>query len=255
MRTLLLDIETAPSLGYIWSFWKQNIGHDMIVDYGGYIMSCSLKWLGEDDVIYLENRTEDDTLIVAEICSYLDEADFVIAHNGKKFDIPFIKARAVINGLDVPSPFKVIDTLVIAKKEMLFKRNNLEYLAEALDVESRKLTDRKYNGFKLWLGCLNGEPEAWKEMKAYNILDVEVLEQVYLKLRPWYTTHPNITTGDDPLELCCPKCGSSDVIRSGYFTTNKGKYQRYKCKACGSWSSETYMINTKEVRANLLASR
>lgn len=255
MRTLLLDIETAPSLAYVWNYWKQNIGNDMVLDYGGYIMSCSLKWLDEENVIYLENRTEDDTLIVAEILTYLDEAAFVIAHNGKKFDIPYIKTRAVINGLDIPSPFKVIDTLVIAKKEMLFKRNTLEHLAEALDVPSRKLTDRKYNGFKLWLGCLNQEEDAWKEMKEYNKLDVIVLQDVYLRLRPWYSQHPNVTSGNDSETMCCPRCGSSDVIKGGYYYTNKGKYPRVKCKSCGGHCSGTYTENTREKRKSLLASR
>lgn len=255
MKTLIIDIETAPSMAYVWSFWKQNIGHDMVMDYGGYIMSCSLKWLGQDDIVYLENRTENDKGIVEDILKYLNEADFVIAHNGLKFDVPFIRARAAMHGLNPPAPFKVIDTLKIAKKEMMFKRNTLQYLAEALNVPLHKYEHSKYPGFKLWLGCMNGEEQAWQEMKQYNILDVEVLEQVYLRLRPWSSTHPNITTADNPLEKCCPKCGSLEVIKRGFFTTNKGVYQRYSCKSCGGWSSETYMTNSIENRKNLLASR
>ena len=255
MKTIILDIETAPSLAYIWGFWKQNIGDEMVLDYGGYIMSCSIKELGKEEVVYLENRTDNDYEIVTEICNYLDEAVFVIAHNGKKFDIPFIKARAVINGIKPPSPFKVIDTLVIAKKEMNFKRNTLDFLAKALDVPLRKMTERKFKGFQLWWECLHGNDSAWEEMKQYNILDVEVLELVYLKLRPWYTSHPNITTGNNNEVMCCPKCGGNELIKRGHYYTNKGKYQRYSCKDCGGWSSETYVQNTIEKRKSLLASR
>jgi len=255
MKTLILDIETSPSMAYVWGFWNQNIGHDMVADYGGYIMSCSLKWLGDTEVTYLENRKTKDKKIVKKICEFLDKADFVIAHNGKKFDIPFIKARAAINGITPPSPFKVIDTLQIAKKEMRFSRNSLQYLAEALDVPLRKLSHAKYPGFKLWLGCLNNEELAWEEMKQYNIMDVEVLEQVYYRLRPWSSNHPNMLVDKELHGLACPRCGSYNIIRSGYYTTNKGKYQRYCCKDCGSWSSETYMVNTIEDRKKLLASR
>ena len=254
MKTLLIDIETAPSMAYVWSFWKQNIGHDMVSDYGGYIMSCSLKWLGDTDIVYLENRTDNDKKIVKDICKYLDEADFVVAHNGIKFDIPFIKARAVIHNIKPPSPFKIIDTLKIARKEMMFKRNTLEYIAEALDVPLQKYSHAKYPGFKLWLGCLNGDDEAWKEMKEYNVLDVEVLEQVYLRLRSWATNHPNITTGNDDNGMSCPRC-SGEVIRRGFYYTNKGKYQRYSCKDCGGYSSSTYTVNTIDKRKSLLASR
>lgn len=255
MKTIILDIETAPSLAYVWGFWKQNVGDDMVLDYGGYIMSCSIKELGKDDVVYIENRTQNDKKITKKILRHLDDADFVIAHNGKKFDIPFIKARAAIHGLNPPSPFKTIDTLLIARKEMNLKRNNLDFLAKALDVPLRKLTTRKYPGFKLWWECLHGNDDAWKEMKDYNILDVEVLEQVYVRLRPWASNHPNTTTGDDNTVMCCPKCGSDKLKRRGYYFTNKGKYQRYKCSSCGGWSSETYIMNTIEKRKSLLASR
>ena len=255
MKTLILDIETAPSLAYVWSFWKQNVGDEMVLDYGGYIMSCSIKELGSSKVTYLENRTDNDKSIVKKILKHLDEADFVVAHNGARFDIPFIKARATIHNLKPPSPFKVIDTLSIAKKEMNFKRNTLDFLAKALDVPLRKLTNRQFPGFKLWWECLHGNDTAWEEMREYNILDVEVLEQVYVRLRPWSSTHPNTNVGDIIDDMCCPKCGSNRLKRSGYYYTNKGKYQRYACKDCGGWSSETTAINHKDDRKKLLASR
>ena len=255
MRTIVLDIETAPSLAYVWGFWKQNIGDNMVLDYGGYIMSCSLKVLGDSEVVYLENRTDNDKEIVTEICKHLDAADFVIAHNGKKFDIPFIKARAVIHNITPPSPFKVIDTLQIAKKEMSFKRNSLDFIAKALDVPLRKLTERQFKGFELWWECLHHNEKAWEEMKQYNILDVEVLELVYLRLRPWHSTHPNVVTGDDSEAPRCPRCGSEDVIKGGYYYTNKGKYPRIKCKSCGGHCASTYTVNTIDKRKSLLASR
>lgn len=251
-KIILLDIETAPSIAYVWSFWKQNIGDDMVSDYGGYIMSCAIKTLEDDNVIYLENRTENDKKIVKQILKHLDGADYVIAHNGKKFDIPFIKARAAIHNLPPPKPFKIIDTLLLAKKEMLFKRNSLQHIAEILNVPLRKLEHSKYPGFKLWLGCLKKDEEAWKEMRLYNIMDVEVLEQVYLRLRHWHTTHPNINAEDNPKQLLCPKCGSWKVNKEGYVYTNKGKYQRFSCKECGGWSQSTYTENRLEDRKKLL---
>lgn len=255
MKTLIFDIETAPSQAFVWGAWKQNIGIDMDIAHEGYIMSIAYKWLGEDDVHYLENRTEDDTVIASQFAMVLDQADFVVAHNGKKFDVPMMNTRFVINGIQPPSPYKVVDTLQIAKKEMRFRRNSLAHLAEVLECKHKKLKHQSFAGFSLWSECMKGNPDAWAEMELYNRYDVIVLEEVYKKLRPFASNHPNINTGDDPLTLACPKCGSEDIIRSGYFTTNKGKYQRYKCKCCGGWSSETYMINSLENRKSLLASR
>ena len=255
MKTLIFDIETAPSQSYVWGAWKQNIGLNMDIQPEGYIMSIAYKWLDEEPVHYLENRTEDDKHIATQFASVLSEADFVVAHNGKKFDIPVMNTRFVVHGIPPPSPYKVIDTLTIAKKEMRFRRNTLAHLAEVLKCNHKKLTHAKFAGFDLWSECMKGNPEAWAEMELYNRYDVIVLEEVYKKLRPYASNHPNITTGNDDVVMCCPKCGSHELIRSGYFYTNKGKYQRYACKTCGAWSSETYVMNTKEKRQSLLASR
>ena len=256
MKTYILDIETAPSLAYVWGVWKQDIGESMLLNHT-YIMSCSIKELGKPDVTYYENRTEDDKDIVTKIARHLVDADFVIAHNGRKFDIPLIKARAVVNGLAPMPPFKVIDTLDLAKKEFRFVRNTLSNLAKQLNVEHEKLTDRKFNGFALWYECLRQNEEAWQEMKEYNILDVIVIEEVYLKLRAWSSNHPTMTTTTTTDTKKCPTCGSEDIIRSGYYNTNKGRYQRYRCHSCGTWSSESTMMkkHTKEIRQNILVNR
>lgn len=257
MKIYILDIETAPNLAYVWGVWKQNIGENMMHSHS-YIMSCSIKELGKPDVTYFENRTEDDTDIVKKISRHLNDASFVIAHNGRKFDIPLIKARAVINGLPPMAPFKVIDTLDLAKREFRFIRNTLSNLATQLKVEHQKLTQRQFNGFELWKECLAQNDEAWAEMKLYNILDVVVLEEVYIKLRAWSSNHPSVTTatGDEDCKSC-PTCKSHSIIRSGYYYTNKGKYQRYRCQSCGTWSSESTMLktHTKEMRQQILVNR
>lgn len=254
MKTILLDIETAPSIAYVWNFWKQTIQHDSVIDYQGYIMSCSFKDLNSNEIFYLENRTENDKKIVSDLLKVLNSADIVVAHNGKKFDIPFIKARAVIHGLNPPSPFKIVDTLKIAKEEMNFKRNSLEYLGEALGVAT-KSKHNKFPGIQLWKECMAGNDEAWEEMKDYNIRDVEVLEQIYLKLKPWYGSHPNVVVDEENTTMRCPKCGGYHINKRGYYYTNKGKYQRYVCLSCGAWSSETYTVNTLADRKNLLKGR
>lgn len=252
--TILLDIETSPKLAYVWGLWKQNVSQDMLIDHS-YIMSATVKILGTKEVHYMENRTEDDTCLTAWLIAWLDSCDYVIAHNGRKFDMPIIKARAIINGISPPSPYKVIDTLEIARKEFFFTRNTLENLAIQLKCSNEKFKDRKFNGFKLWKECLDGNDEAWAEMKEYNIMDVEVLEEVYLKLRPWDSKHPNINVDDDIVDIRCPKCGSSDLYRRGSYTTNIGKYQRYQCNDCYGWSSSRYIENSVEKRKSLLKAR
>lgn len=252
-KVLILDIETAPSMCYSWRMWKANISQDMIVE-GGYMLSCSMKWLGNDEVFYYENRTTDDRELVDIVIDYLDKADYVIAHNGESFDIPYIKYRAVVHGIKPPSPFKIIDTLRIARKEFLFSRNTLANLAKELGV-SEKEEHAEFAGFKLWAECLKDNPKAWKVMRHYNIQDVITLEQVYLQLRPWAKEHPNVTVEqEDTSGFRCPKCGSIHIQLRGYSFTNSSKYHKYVCKDCGGWSRTRYTTNSIEQRRLLLRS-
>ena len=253
-KILLLDAETAPTMAYVWGLWKQNIGLDQILD-RGYLMSCTCKWLGEKEVYYIENKTHNDYRITKTILDYLNEADNVVAHNGKKFDIPFIKARAVVHSIPPPSPFKIIDTLEIAKKEFLFSSNKLEALAKELGC-TPKGKHNDFSGFKMWSECLQGNYKAWEAMKEYNIQDVLTLEEVYLKMRPYASQHPNVTVEDDLEPMFrCPKCGSDNVHLRGYTHTNVGKYHKYVCLDCGSWSRERYTSNSLETRKTLLKSQ
>ena len=223
----------------------------------GYIMCATVKVLGEPNCYYYETRDEDDSELVKQLCEWLDQADIVIAHNALKFDIPLIKARAIVNGVLPPSPFKVVDTLEIAKREFKFIRNTLKNLAEELNC-TPKDTHAKFPGFSLWSECIKGNDEAWEEMKLYNIEDVITLEEVYLKLRPWDSKHPNINNKDDTTEsdrVCCPKCGGKHLGRRGFYYTNTGQYQRYRCLECGGWSSSRYTENSIKTRKSLLKAR
>lgn len=253
-KILVLDIETAPKLAYVWRFFKENISAKQVKEHG-HIMSFAAKWLGEEKVIYKDNRTDDDGELVQELCGLLSEADFVIAHNGARFDLKQIRSRALVLGLTPPAPVKVIDTLEIAKREFSFPSNSLEYLSIVLNCNLRKGGHKKYPGFELWRACIAGDPEAWKEMEEYNILDILVLEEVYFKMRPWDTKHPNIVVHQEiqPASPSCPKCGSTHLHSRGFAYTSVGQYKRYHCQDCGGWSRSRFSLRGKD--ENLLANQ
>jgi uncharacterized protein YprB with RNaseH-like and TPR domain len=254
---LFIDIETAPVMGKVWALWKQNISLDQIEE-DWYIMSYAAKWAHEDEVMYADcrDRIGDDSVLLAEMYLLLNEADFVVAHNGKGFDVPKINARLLLNGYKPPSPFKIIDTLKEAQKTFKMTSNKLAWLTAKL-CATPKLDHAKFAGWKLWNECMAGNEEAWEEMKEYNIVDVISLEELYVVLRPWMPTHPNIAIydGGGDEKARCPKCSSSKLHKRGFIFTNKSQLQRYHCLDCGGWSSETLTMNTREQRKALLASR
>jgi hypothetical protein len=252
-KILVIDIETAPKVAYVWRFFKENISAKQVKEHG-HIMSFCAKWLDGMEIIYEENRKDDDTKIVSRLCELLDEADFVVAHNGERFDFKQIRARAVVHGIRPPSPFKTIDTLIIAKREFGFPSNSLEYLTKVLGCKIKKDGHGKFPGFELWLECLKGNDEAWAEMKHYNIIDVLALEELYLKLRPWDTKHPSLAPYSEELEKpVCPKCGGDHMQYRGYAYTGVGKYHRLQCQDCGGWSRSRFTLLKKN--ANMVVNQ
>lgn len=238
-KILYLDIETMPKLAYVWRFFKENINTRQVLDHG-YIASFSAIWGDDPDkkVIYIENRTEDDTEITYELLKLLDEADIVIGHNVEWFDIGTVYARALILGLEPPSPFKIIDTYKVAKKHFRFEKNSLEYLTEVLPVKHKKLMHAKYPGWELWLACLKQDEAAWKEMRAYNINDTLAVRDVYKIFRPWITNHPNVGNYLGLDRPVCPKCGSTHIHFRGYTSgnSNVGVFRKFVCLDCRGWS-------------------
>lgn len=253
-RVGVLDIETSPIVAYVWSLWKVNVGLNQILEDWS-ILSFCYKWLDEKKCVYhdVEGQVNlrDDTGLLLLLWKFLDEADIVIAQNGVSFDIKKINARFIMAGMPPPSHYRVVDTMLEAKKIARFTSNRLEWLSAVL-TDTKKSAHKEFPGMELWNECLKGNPRAWKTMRKYNPRDVIATEGVYLALRPYIEGHPNVAAFDDSEEKRCPNCGSSHVIQKGYRFTNTGKYPRFKCTDCGAWSRGGYTENTISKRKSLL---
>ena len=146
-KILLLDIETAPNIAYVWGAWKQNVSQKQWLE-KSHIMSYAAKWLGDKTVVYEENRSGDDKAIVKSLYDLLNRADIVVAHNGKRFDLPVVIGRGVVHGYTPPSPYFIVDTLLTARNELRLVSNTLANLCEELGLP-QKSDHKKYPGFEL----------------------------------------------------------------------------------------------------------
>lgn len=254
-KVLLVDIETAPVLGYVWALWDQNVGLNQIkTDW--YILSWSAKWLGDPKVMYADQRAaanlEDDKALLRGVWKLLDEADVVIWQNGRNFDHKKLNARFILNGMQPPSSYKHIDTLEIAKRHFGFTSNKLEYMSSKLCTKYKKQDHKKFPGFEMWKECLSGNIDAWKAMEKYNRYDVLALEELYTKLRPWdNSVNFNLWT-ESNTSVC--KCGSQSFQRRGYAVTSAGKFQKYRCNQCGSETRGRDNLLSKDKRKSLRVS-
>lgn len=253
-KILLLDIETAPIIGYVWGLWENNVALNQIKS-DWYVLAWSAKWLDDSpkDVLYCDQRfeenIEDDSLMLTGIWKLLDEADIVITQNGKSFDIKKLNARFILNNMPPPSSFKHIDTKILAQKHFGFTSNKLEYMTDKLCTKYKKRKVRKFIGFELWSECLKGNLAAWDEMKKYNIYDVLSLEELYKRLIVWDNSINFNLYSRDNVTRCT--CGSTNFMKNGYSYTSAGKFQRYYCGDCRSEIRDKENLLSKEKRKSL----
>lgn len=208
------------------------------------MLSFAYRWLGEktthvralpDYPSYDKDRQCDRNLL-HDLWKLLEAADITIAHNGDRHDIKKANARLIYHGFPPPSPSKSIDTFKEAKKRFKFSANNLGHLGVYLGLGDKIKT----TGFDLSRRCIAGDLSAWAELKRYNRRDVDLLHAIFLRMRPYMASHPNLnfyTRGDG-----CPVCQSPNVQARGFNYSRTGKRQRIQCKDCGAWSAAGPLI-------------
>lgn len=233
-RILVYDIETTPMEVFVWGLARNDYISPTFIIKDWNVLSWSAKWLCHSSTMSMiqtpqEARARDDKRVLEGIWKLIDQADIIIAHNGDRFDIKKLNTRFILNSMPPPASYQSIDTLKVAKRSFAFSSNKLDYLGELLANRNKLETN-----FKLWKECLEGKPKALKRMKEYNIEDVLLLEEVYVELRPWIKSHPNIGIYIDSNNSVCPTCGSDKIEENGsYYTTTVNQYASYTCKECG----------------------
>lgn len=258
-KILVLDVETAAAEVLTFGRFKQNIGQANILKEGGWILCASWRWLGssETDSVWLspvEIEKADDASLVGHIFDLMSEADAIIAHNGIGFDHKVIQTRSVFHGFGALPAVKVIDTLQMAKKNLRLPSNRLDSIGEYFGL-GRKIDT---GGIELWKKVQQGDEDAMLQMVEYCEQDVNLLYDVYLKLRA-VGNAANFNAGlyykeDEESTLRCPTCGSSNVAATGRaVTTTLSVFDEYLCQDCGSVHRNRQTKTTKEDRKVLLS--
>lgn len=238
MKTLLLDIETAPNLADVWGLWQQNVSLNQLRE-SSYMLCFAWKWHGQDEVRFASVQNKDDMLGWAY--DLLNYADAIVTWNGDNFDLPTMRQELLLAGYAPPASPKSIDLCKAVKKQFRFPSNKLDYVSQALGFESKV----KHSGHELWQRVMRNEPEAWAEFEEYNRKDVVLLEPIYDRLKPWIPNHPNVLLYEKDIlaDLQCTRCTSAAVRLRGYARLITGRYRRYVCTECGAWSRSTNRVD------------
>lgn len=237
-RILVLDIETAPILGYSWGIWQQNIEPMKQIVAPPRMLCYGAKWHGERKKFFASEYHDGRLPMLESIAALLDEADFVVGWNSARFDRPWIQSEIDREGIYLPSPSTDIDLMRVAKKELRLPSYKLDYVAQKHYGLPGKVT---HQGFQLWRDVLEGDDavkaKAWRKMKQYQLGDIDVTDAVLVRMARLIRLLPNpaLFSDDGTPEGCgTPGCAGT-LHKRGYFYTTVSAYQRYRCSECGRW--------------------
>lgn len=239
-KIMYFDIETSLCLATVWGTGKTWITPQHLISEREII--C-MSWAFNDEKcirhadwgqgVSPKKRVASRRKMLKTFLKDVEQADIIVAHNGKMFDIPIIRRELIELGLPDLPPVVVEDTFQMAKG-MGFRSLKLDDIAKTLGLDVKIRTS-----YSMWQDLvLKGNPQSvLKKMVRYCDQDIRVLRGVYNTLLPFFTvkTHRGLIAGHKKNESC-PNCGSKRVTvmaANPLYTTTAGQYLRLECSACG----------------------
>lgn len=249
-KILFIDIETSSLSLAGWRLFDQNFSLNQI-ERDWFLLSFCAKWADSDELFYMDKRNSidmcDDKEILKSVWTLMNEAQYVVGQNSKRFDVKKLNAKFIEYGFPPPSPYRQIDTLEQSKRSFAFTSHKLEYMTELLCTKYKKSTHGKFAGYELWRQCLLGNIEAFEEIEEYNKLDVLSLQELYEKLCVWDNKLPNFAVHNDEVTE------EGLWIEDGFVFSNSAKYQCYRNTQTGQFRRGKTNLLSKEKRMSLLA--
>ena len=177
ISSLILDIETT----------------DLEADRGVVLCACYessekpgvVQTLRNDDVNWRDWKRGvrgNDRQIVRLINQLIRRHDVIVAHNGAKFDLPFLRTRALRWGLRPLMEPKIVDPLQIAWRKLKLRSNRLGSISDHLGIKDRKTP----LDMSVWADAtLNGTRRSMNLIVKHCIADIKVLAGVLEHVKPF----------------------------------------------------------------------
>lgn len=177
MRTVVFDIETfglSVDLGIplcmcaVEYQYGQNLKRAKITTFR---VDKYPEWTGE------EGRRSQPVGFIKDVFSYLNEFDILVAHNGLKFDRPYLNTLAMKHGLGVDlARKKLIDPVWASRKHFRLSSNGLFKIIDYFDITDKKTPIH----WSTWVkATIDGDKEAMDEIVHHCEQDIKALYQAY----------------------------------------------------------------------------
>ena len=239
IKILLIDIESAPALAYIWDLKTRYVPLSQI-DRDGYMLCFAAAWLGSDDVYFSSRWEHGEQNMVEAAWELLDEADAIIHYNGNSFDIPRLNAEFFKYKMGPPSPSHQVDLYRCVAGNFRVLSKSMQHMLLLAGHEGKL----EHKGMELWTDVMAGKKPAERVMEQYNIQDVTELENLYQDLLPWIKNAPNQALYTKPGSKKMCRCGSTKLRFKGYKRTSVMSYRQYHCQNCGAYPRERFAVET-----------
>jgi len=151
-----------------------------------FMLTYSIKPEGNDDIIcgtITKKEIDDGTFdkrIVKECVDALMKFDRIYTFYGSRFDIPFLRTRALELGIDFPIYGSIThkDIYYIARYKLKLHSNRLAVVCDLLGIKGKT-----HQNPTTWRLATGGNKKALEEILDHNKWDVIILEQVYNRLK------------------------------------------------------------------------
>ena len=231
IKRLFYDIETSQ-----YEVRSFRIGYNLNLHYDNIkklakIICISWGWEGEDKVHNLRwDKNMCDKEMLSKFIMELNKADEIVAHNGDRFDIKWIRTRALYHGIPMKNKYRSLDTLKKAKQNFNFPNNKLDTIARFLGVGAKV----EHDGMKMWDAVQDGDKYYLDEMVKYCDGDIIVLQDVYFAMQSYITHNTHVGASNGNLKASCASCGSEDIsLVKNNFTALGTIKREVECNSCG----------------------
>jgi uncharacterized protein YprB with RNaseH-like and TPR domain len=127
-------------------------------------------------------RRGNDRELVKQTNALVRAHDIVVAHNGKGFDLPFLRTRAMKWHLEPLSEPKLVDPLKVAWNKLRLQRNRLGSISDILGLADKKTP----LDMSVWMdAALNGTKASMDLIVEHCEADVRVLSGVLEHVKPF----------------------------------------------------------------------
>ena len=243
INVLYWDLESSLMGTLTFGIWNQNISGNRITKHS-HLLSNS--WAFNDEPpqgvrLSPEDVAEgNDLLVVIDTIRAIEKSDLIISFNGKKFDVPLLKTRALLHGLP-PIKFPPhLDLMQEAKRNFRFPSNSMQNISLYLGEHGKLAT----SGRNLWERCYHFQNyddcnDALAQMLEYGLRDIDATRDLHKRLQGWFKSPVNIglitkeingVNTKDNHDLLCPHCSSKDVDKIGSKAyTSVSSFNIYRC--------------------------